>query len=299
MCYTAIGILAMIAVTAPVFGQSAKGPLNLKPSSAWHVDYADDRCRLARQFGEGESQVVALLDRYGPDDFFRMTLTGKPMKTGVEKAEATVQFGPVEGPQQLYFLNGNIGDSPALVFASRARVGAASAAEQLAIKERQDDEWIELAPIGPEREAAVKYLSIGKPLRRVVVLETGSMRAPLAALNKCIDDLVTHWGVDVERHRYLTARAKPISDPGKWVMSSDYPVKMLQSGQPAIVEFRLAIGPDGKPTSCHIQSTTRPKEFDAAVCSSLMKRARFSPAIDANGMPLASYYRNTVRFALP
>ena len=298
MSHKALGILAMIAVTTPVFGQSTKGPLNLKPSSAWHVDYADDRCRLARQFGEGENEVVALFDRYGPDNFFRMSLTGKPMKTWVEKAEATVQFGPVEGPQQLYFLNGNVGDKPALVFASRVRVAGPSPAEQLAIKEREEDEWIELATIGPDREAAVKYLSIGKPLRRAVVLETGSMRAPLAALNKCIDDLVTHWGIDVERHRNLTARAKPI-DFGKWVRSSDYPVKMLQSGQPAIVEFRLAVGPDGKPTSCHIQSTTRPKEFDAAVCGSLMRRARFPPAIDADGKPLTSYYRNTVRFALP
>jgi hypothetical protein len=74
---------------------------------------------------------------------------------------------------------------------------------------------------------------------------------------------------------------------------------MLSAGQPAIVEFRLSVSADGVPTSCHIQLTTRPKEFDAAVCDSLMRRARFTPALDAEGKPLISYYLNTVKFALP
>lgn len=76
-------------------------------------------------------------------------------------------------------------------------------------------------------------------------------------------------------------------------------MKMLMQGQPAIVEFRLSVGADGAPLSCHIQSTTRPKEFDEAVCGSLMKRARFSPALDAEAKPMTSYYRNTVRFQIP
>lgn len=294
-----LALVAITSLSASAAAQSGKQPLNLKPTSAWHVDYANDHCRLARQFGEGSEQVVLLLDRYGPDDFFRMTLTGKPMKTWLTRDGATIQFGPTESPQQLFFLNGNVGDKPALVFASRARVAPASPAEQLAIKERDKDEWIELAPVGAEREAAIKYLSVGKPLRRAVVMETGSMHAPLKALNKCIDNLVTHWGIDVERHKTLMTHAKPVGNPGKWVVSFDYPLKMLVQGQPSIVEFRLSVGADGVPTACHIQMTTRPKEFDAAVCGSLMKRARFTPAIDADGKPLASYYRNTVRFALP
>jgi Gram-negative bacterial TonB protein C-terminal len=293
-----LATLAMIATASPSFAQSSKGPLVLKPFSAWHVDYADDRCRLARQFGEGEQKVFAFFDRYGPDDFFKLTLAGKPVSTWAEKAEAAVQFGPAEAEQMLYFLKGTVADNmPALIFTSRVRIAPASAAEQLAIKARDDDEWIELTPVSLEREAAIRYLSVGKPLRRPVILETGSMRAPIAALNKCIDNLVTYWGVDVEKHKNLTARVKPLVNPGKW--SIDYPVKMLRVGQPAIVEFRLSVDTDGKPTTCHIQSTTRPKEFDAAVCGWIMKRARFSPALDAEGKPLASYYRNTVRFALP
>ncbi|MBL0923190.1 MAG: energy transducer TonB [Sphingomonadaceae bacterium] len=296
----AIAATAFFALITPSFAYAAKPPLQLKPTSAWQVDYANDHCRLARQFGEGDDVVHATFDRYGPGEYFRLTLAGNPMRTAVQKADATVQFGPVEKEQQLYFFNGYLGKMPALVFASGARVAPPSDSELLAIQNRgKDDEWIELAQISEERHKAIKYLTVGKPLRRAVTLETGSMRKPFAAMDSCIDNLVASWGVDVEKHKSLSRSVVPKQSPGRWIVSSDYPLDMLSVGQPAIVEFRLSVGADGMPTACHIQSTTRPKEFDDAVCRSVMRRARFEPALDAEGKPLASYYRNTVRFQLP
>lgn len=294
-----IAALAIIAIGAPAFAQSGKEPLVLKPASAWHVDYADDRCRLAREFGAGEEQTYLFMDRYGPDDYFRLTIAGKPVKTNIEKAEATLQFGPGEQEQQLYFLNGNLGTMPALIFTNRARISAPTEAERAALKNADESTWINIAPISEDRQKAVKYLKIGKPLRRATILETGSMRGPFAALGKCVDNLMTTWGIDTEKHKMLKSRVKPQQSPGRWVVSTDYPLDMLRSGQSAIVEFRLSVGADGKPTACHIQSTTRPKEFDDAVCKSVMRRAQFDPALDADGKPLASFYRNTVRFQIP
>jgi hypothetical protein len=169
----------------------------------------------------------------------------------------------------------------------------------LAIKNRGKTEWVVVEPISEDRQKAVRYLRVGKPLRKPVTLETGSMRAPLAALDTCIDNLLISWGVDVEKHKTLRKQAEPLQSPGKWVVSSDYPNNMLSVGQPALVNFRLSIGPDGVPSACHIQATTRPKEFDNAVCKSVMRRARFSPALDATGQPMPSYYQNTVRFQIP
>ncbi len=292
-------LLAITSITAPTLGKSAKEALVLKPTSAWHVDYADDRCRLARQFGEGDQQAYVFFDRYGPGEYFRLTLAGKPMTTFTDKGDAAVQFGPAEREQQLLFFNGNSGKLPALVFASGARLAGPSEAEWNAIKSRGKDEWIDLAPISEARQKAIKYMAIGKPLRRHVRLETGPMRAPFVALDTCIDNLMTTWGIDVEKHKLLSRNVTPTESPGNWVVSRDYPLDMLRSGQPAIVEFRLSVGADGVPTACHIQSTTRPREFDDAVCKSVMRRARFDPALDATGTPLASYYRNTVRFQIP
>lgn len=294
-----LGVLAIIATTTPSFAQSAKEPLSLKPSSAWHVDYADDRCRLARQFGTGDDLVLLFMDRYGPDQSFRLMLAGKPVRSYQEKADAYVQFGPSEAEQKLYYFAGNLSKLPALIFTNRTRLAGPSEAELIAIKNAGPSEWIDLAPIAEERQKAVKYLKVGKPLRRPVMLETGGMLGAFKALDTCIDNLMTTWGIDVERHKQLTRRVVPQQSPGKWVVSSDYPLDMLRSGQPAIVEFRLSVDVGGKATACHIQSTTRPKEFDDAVCKSVMRRASFDPALDAQGKPLASFYRNTVRFQIP
>jgi Gram-negative bacterial TonB protein C-terminal len=294
--------VAMLAVSQAIFPASAfaaKEPLLLKPSSAWYVNYANDSCRLGRQFGTGDELVYAFFDRYGPSEYFRLTLVGKPVRPPIQKAEASIQFGPEEKVQKLYFMEGSLDKVPALLFGS-SRVAPPSDAEQAAIDKRDaDDEWIDPAAVSDTRLKAIKYLTVGKPLRRSVTLETGSMRAAFAATDKCIDNLMTTWGIDTTKHKTLSRYAVPKQSPGRWVVSSDYPLDMLQSGQPAIVEFRLSVGPDGVPTGCHIQSTTRPKAFDDAVCKSVMRRARFDPALDAEGKPLASYYRNTVRFQIP
>lgn len=291
----AAGLLAQ-----PHAVQAAAEPLKLAPTSKWHVDYADERCRLAREFGDGATKATVFFDKYGPGETFRMVIAGDPVKTDVPQADLAVRFGPAEGPQPLYFLNGNLGESSALVFGGDIRIAGPNAAEATAIKaKKRGDPWIDLSPIAPERYAAVRYMELGKPLRRTVQLETGSLKSAFAALDKCVDNLVSTWGVDVEKHKSLTRKATPVDNPGKWMVSSDYPVKMLQAGQPAFVDFRLSVGADGKPTACHIQATTRPKEFDDAVCQSLMRRASFLPALDAGGQPIASWWRSRVRFQLP
>ena len=300
MLKTALMWLATTTVLLPSASTAeTPEPLVLKPSSTWQVNYAEDQCRLVRQSGEGEQAVLLFMDRYGPSEYFRMSISGKPMRTSIEKGDADVQFGPVEEEQKLSFLNGFLGKQAALVFASAARIAGRTATETAAYTNQDASEAVLVQPISEERQRATNYLRIGKPLRTSVVLQTGSMRAPLAALNTCIDNLLTTWGVDVEKHKNLTRPVKPLKSPGEWIVSSDYPLQMLFAGQPALVSFRLSVGADGVPTACHIQATTRLKSFDDAVCKSVMRRARFSPALDAEGQAIASYYQNNVRFQIP
>ena len=295
-----LAVLLSSALCCTTVVHAKSEPLRLKSSSVWHVDYAEERCRLARTFGVAKEEVVLLLDQFGPGEYFRLTLGGLPVRTLKPNGEAAVQFGPAEESQSLYFLNGNLGKGkPALIFSSGMRIAGPSAAEKLASANAKSELGFEYAPIDPKRAAAVRYLEIGKPFRRSVILETGSMKGPLAALDKCNEELMTHWGIDVGKHKTLIRPPIPRSSPGNWIVSSDYPSKMLQEGQPSLVEFRLNIGENGLPTACHIQMTTRPKEFDEAVCKALMRRAKFEPALDADAKPLASYWRSKVYFRLP
>ncbi len=40
------------------------------------------------------------------------------------------------------------------------------------------------------------------------------------------------------------------------------------------------------------------KKFDDATCAALMRRVRFTPALDAKGQPVPSFYLNTVRWIM-
>ena len=124
------------------------------------------------------------------------------------------------------------------------------------------------------------------------------MAKPLASLRECSWATVKLWGLDVDQQKRLTRRAEPKGHTTDWFNVDDYPPKMFKAGHQGIVNFRMIIDETGEPLSCHIQESTRPKDFDDAVCKAVMKRARFEPALDAQGKPVASYWRQTVRFLL-
>ena len=288
----------LAALALPGVG-TAKEPLRLKPSSKWNVHYAEDSCRMGRSFGEGDQKVVLMIDRYQPGDAQRLSFIGKPAYTRMNEGLVRLRFGPAETEQEVQFYPGTLSDrTPTLIIRGPVRVVPRSpeeiAAYEASVKaERFDFEW---SDITPEEEAAVTFIEVKRAVRHPFVLETGSLGPPLAALEKCTDELLSHWGIDVAKHAALSRKVKPKGNPGNWVTSRDYPTDMWMMGKRAIVQFRLNVSADGKPTACHIQQSTRPKAFDDAVCKAIMRNAKFEPALDAGGSPIASYWLNSVTF---
>lgn len=277
----------------------AKEPLRLKPSSKWNVHYAEDSCRMGRSFGEGDKKITLLVDRYQPGDALRLSFVGKPADTSLNEGIVRIRFGPAEIEQEAEFYPATLADkTPSLIIRGSVRIAPYSpevhAAHDAALKaKRYDFEWPQVTP---EQEAAVTFIEVKRSIRQPFILETGSLGAPLAALEKCTDELLDHWGIDVAKHAALSRKLRPRSNPGQWMKSRDYPLPMLLSGKRAIVHFRLNVDAAGKATACHIQQSTRPKAFDDAVCKAIMRNAEFDPALDAEGKPIASYWLNSVVF---
>jgi len=277
---------------------AAKPPVELAPTTPWNVHYADDYCRLARMFGSDKQKITLSLEQDSPSASFRMTLMGPMLGRQDQKGDASITFGAMP-EQKIMFFPGTVGTGkdgqPAWIFGDSVRLKPYSAAEVAAAKENGYAAVFD-TPITEADEAAVTSVLIGRPLRNPVQLNTGPMKAAFAAMRSCTDELLGHWGIDVARHRELSRWAMPVTEPGKWLKSSDYPRDMLARWQPGIVRFRLSVGADGVPTACHIQRSTNSEGFDDAVCKGVMRRARFDPALDKDGKPLASYYVNSVRF---
>lgn len=85
---------------------------------------------------------------------------------------------------------------------------------------------------------------------------------------------------------------RPLNDPGSWVTSEDYPPSAVRQGHDGTVAFKLQIDRAGIPADCAIEHSSGYDELDQQVCTLLVKRARFSPALDASGNPMTATYHN-------
>jgi len=92
---------------------------------------------------------------------------------------------------------------------------------------------------------------------------------------------------------------QPASDPGSWITPNDYPKAALRARAAGVTGFVLQVGPDGQVTNCWVRQTSGNDGLDAATCALIGDRARFIPALDADGEPIASTYRNAVKWQLP
>ena len=96
-----------------------------------------------------------------------------------------------------------------------------------------------------------------------------------------------------------SAGATPRGDKNGWVTTVDYPPSAVRAGVEGRTGFRLDIGIDGKATACTIVSSSGSDELDGTACRLLMRRARFTPAKDESGNPIASTYANAITWKLP
>jgi len=283
-------LAAGLGVLCSEASSKSRDVVRLQPVEPWNLHYADDSCRLLRPFGTGDDQVILVLDQFVPGDWFRMSLIGEKLPDKNSGAKGTVRFGPDEAASEVRVTLGTSGEKRALFVNESVRIAPLTKAE-----EKKDAP--EPAPIGEAREAAAKWLEL-KKLYRDVVLETGSMAKPLAGLRACSWETVGSWGLDVEQQKKLTRKPETKRSASTWFDASEYPPSMIAGGHQGVVNFRMIVDAKGKATACHIQKSTRPQEFDDLVCKSAMKRARFEPALDAEGKPVPSYWHGTVRFVI-
>lgn len=295
-----VGAVAVMGFFLPMAGDAREQRIErLAPSSAWNVHYADDSCRFGRAFGEGNQRISFSATRYDDSDDLRLSFYGKSLKKNAD-GSVRLRFHPHEQEIVADYFPGTGGeDMPALVMISSVRLyDTVEEAKKRTDAQKAGDHNYHSPAVTPDQEAAITGWELSGRSLPHVFLETGSMRNVMAKLRECTDQLLGEWGLDVARHKGLSMRTQPVTSPGRWLVSADYPMHLVERGVRGIVNFRLMVDAEGGVTACHIQQSTRPAEFDEAVCKGLIRRAKFKPALDADGQPMPSYYRNTVRFSL-
>lgn len=268
----------------------AREPMVLSASTNWNIDYAEDKCRLIRHFGEGENKVELHFEQATQHPYYNIALFGEPVdSTRGEVME--VAFGPAEGSSERSYFSGDLkGKIPFLLMHG---IHLAPVPEDI----RQGD--FVVVDIGSEREKAIQNLTLSKGLRRPLRLELGPMDEPLAAMRVCVADLIETLKIDDEGLAQVVTGPKPVNEKKMArTMQQTYPTRMLRRGQGGTVSVQLIVNAEGKPTVCQIAQSDRPAAFDDLVCLGLLQTAEFTPAIGPDGEARFGMYSTKVTYRI-
>jgi len=293
--------LAFASVPRPAHADTV-----LDPTSAWVVDYADDSCALRRTFGTPEQSALLQMRQFKPDGDPAFTIVTKGIRPlmwetstlitaktlplpWVKTVKVALQDGEadrrIERARPISTGDGFEGYLFSMPFAPDTGNDGQSAAPRPDVAAQRA--W----------EQSVTDITLKGGFNKTFTLKTGSMQRPMDALRQCMDELLTHWGIDVAAHKTLTRKVEAV-DQIKWArkLQELYPPTMLEEMENGVVRIRMGVDQEGKPSACHVQLKSKDDTFERTACPILMRHARFLPALDKDGRSIASYYIVSVHY---
>lgn len=172
----------------------------------------------------------------------------------------------------------------------------------------------DVTPITPEKEKPKppEGAQTKQDDRRDTVVETEKTLVDLPPTGPILDksgstgDLIGTSDVEVFKPldppppaTFKPRSPRPRNAPANWATPNDYPARDLREGNQGITGFRLSIGADGKVLDCQPIASSGFPNLDRTACDKVTRRARFDPATDSYGKPVAGTYENRIHWQIP
>lgn len=289
-----VSVLTASAIFTPVpaAGQD-DGPRTFAPSSQWHLDMAEHKCRIARTFGEEAKPTVFYLEQFNPWSSADWAVAGDAVAEFSQSREIRFRFAPGGDEGEIEPRHRELGGFGQLIGGFSSIVDKPDPEEgPVDAKADELDKPRGLPSLDGAGAAGIDRLELGQRGKDTIILDLGSMNAPLEALNICMRDLVEYWGFDPEE------QAKVVSGPElsnllkvAQMIQRSYPARALRNQSQADFHMRTTIGADGTVEDCELINITLADDFDMTVspCTLFKKYADVEPARLTDGTPIRSY----------
>lgn len=277
------------SVSAPVMAQdNAKV---FQPSGPWTADFGDDYCRLMRTFSDGRDTLALSFEKIDTGPTMRLMVLGNAASVYRGSDQLGLDFLPMANPRRLPFARSTSTDGQQLLIFSGVTIddGSAMAAGGNAppaggaMPTAAERDAQELA-----RGSQITAVSLSSGMTTPVRMETGALRNAMEVLQTCGYDLLSTWGLDAEKHRTMSRPAFP--PPGPLLANGTIPFGEFSRLAGGSNMVRVMVSAEGAPTACHIHYPTLSASVNTRICAQIMENARFQPALDADGQPMASYW---------
>ena len=302
ICTSIVALGAVLAGTvAPVAAQDAAAETHVfTRTGQWQLEAADEECRLARMFTRGDEQIALALERSRADPIVRLVLVGNGLRPYRGAEELGFRLAPVGEAQSSRYIESEMSDGQAYYNLGNVRIGASPPPPAPSAPPAEPgppppyDRAAEL-----EYAAGITAIEITSGVVHPVRLETGSLRAAMQALQACTDDLLLTWGLDWEKHQTMTRRAAPQGNVWDWLTDNAVTFRDFPAFLGGRNSFRIMVSATGAPTGCVAQWPSLSPDRNAGICERIMANGRFTPALDAAGEPMASYWMADFAFYAP
>ena len=147
---------------------------------------------------------------------------------------------------------------------------------------------------------------VGRGLRNGVLALLGLLLAMLLVLVSLLIGRAYEWHRRYEPRplpRDLSVPAVPpriSGNPAAYFGPDAYPAEAARRGWEGRSSVAVMVDPEGMPTACEVMKSSGHAILDRTTCRMAMEHVRFRPALDRQGRPVRSIYRDfNVRWQLP
>jgi TonB family protein len=263
-------LISPIAMLAMV--QAAAAPADaLSASSPWRLDTIESGCELSQDFGRASGALFVIRRQPAQGtSTVRIDWAALPGAAG----SATLR-NERSGEEYRAAAASGFADPPTRRFLQMFAVDNAFLAK--------------LAP-----NATVSFNVEGQLAAKLAL---ANFNAALRALDQCEDTLLREWGVDPAPLAALKTRPEPTSSPALWVTMDDYSPSALNVRNPRDVVLRYRVTGEGKVEDCAVAETSGSSVLDNTACRLVTRRARYRPAVAADGSVSEAWVVQAIRWS--
>jgi protein TonB len=97
----------------------------------------------------------------------------------------------------------------------------------------------------------------------------------------------------------ISKAASAKGDPSKWFTTDDYPPSALRAEAEGTTAVSWEISEAGRAENCVVTSSSGNAALDDATCKVILRKGKYSPAVDQNGSPIRSRASRRVTWRMP
>ena len=260
-------IAFLASVAAFLAAPAAAAPELRPPTGKWVIDYAEHQCTASRAFGTANKPLHFVIKPSPGGEVTKIALIENGPRFEGFQEDATIEL---EGPQKLR--------------TTQLAYGLSKKHFRLINLDN-----VQTAALG--RSSSIRWGNDA--------LDLGPMAQVMKVLEDCRRDLRRYWNIGPELSGKLTSGPKPERPLVSYFSSDDYPSQALSRNQQGTTAFVLLIDEKGLIRDCMVEKTSGIATLDIMACLVIVKRAKFSPALDAGGKPTRDAYFQRIKWMMP